>query len=147
MTVEEFRDVDARYRTEKPKLFRLSSSDPQASEMQLDDIEAQVGVKLPACYRAFLKEFGGGEFGLTDVFSANPESEWYLPARHADAASYLPDGLLPFSDDFAGGLYVFEIKGGEAQDRVLYWNQDGGLVPTDFLDIFEFVAKHAYEPA
>jgi hypothetical protein len=147
MTAEEFRNIDARYRTEKPKLFRLASSDPRASEEQLDEIEARMGVKLPVSYRTFLKEFGGGEFGLTDVFSANPESEWYLPARNADAASYLPEGLLPFSDDFAGGLYVFEIKGGLAEERVFYWNQDGGLVPTDFCDVFEFVAKHAYEPA
>lgn len=147
MTIEEFKTIDARYRAEKPQMLSLSSSDPKASEDQLDRIEAEVGVKLPLSYRKFLQEFGGGEFGLTDVFSANPGSEWFLPARQADALSYLPEGLLPFSDDFAGGLYVLKVKGGRAQEPVFYWNQDGGLMPTDFDDVLEFIAKHAYESA
>jgi hypothetical protein len=147
MTIEEFKSIDARYRVEKPKLFSLSSSDPKASEDQLARIEAEIGVKLSVSYRAFLQEFGGGEFGLTDVFSACPDSEWFLPARNADALSYLPGSLLPFSDDFAGGLYVLKVKEGQAQEPVFYWNQDGGLVPTDYDDVFEFVAKNAYESA
>jgi hypothetical protein len=63
------------------------------------------------------------------------------------AASYLPNALLPFSDDFAGGLYVFRLDDGESQESVHYWNIEDGLVNTGIANIFEFVARYAYEPA
>lgn len=147
MTLEEIRKIDAQFRREKPRLFEFSTPDVQASEDQLAAVEAKVGFELPKSYRTFLKEFGGGSFGLTTIFSADPGSEWYLPHRQVEISTYLPEGLLPFSDDFAGGLYVLKTNGEKAHDQVFYWNQDGGLVPTEYKDIFEFVAKHAYEAA
>jgi hypothetical protein len=147
MKLDEFRVIDQRARLAKPKLFMLSSPDPQASEETLNDLERRIGVALPLSYRIFLREFGCGNFGLTTVFSADPSSEWYLAAKFDEARRYLPAHLLPFSDDFAGGMYVLEIVGGEAMEPVLYWNEDGGLVATKFGNIFEFVARYAYEAA
>ena len=81
------------------------------------------------------------------VFSASPTSEWYLPTRQRRASAYLPPGRLAFSDDFAGGYYVFRVVDGQAQERVWYWNDDGGETPTEFADVLEFIARYAYEPA
>lgn len=147
MTLEELRQLDARYRLEKPKLFQLSTPDHPASEEQLAEIERAIGIRLPQSYRSFLQEFGGGNFGLVILFSADANSEWYLPLKQSEASQYLPDGVLAFSDDFAGGNYVFKVLNGQAQDVVFYWNQDGGESPTDFGNVFEFVARYAYEPA
>ena len=91
---------------------------------------------------------GGGSYGLTTIFSGDQNSEWYLPSKQVEASAYLPCNLLAFSDDFAGGLYVLKVADdGIANESVFYWNQDGGLVETDYVDVFEFVAKFAYEPA
>lgn len=147
MTIEELRRLDARYRQEKPNLFRLSTPDKPASEEQLTEMERAIGVRLPQSYRAFLREFGGGNYGLETFFSADPNSEWYLPLKHGEASRYLPEGLLAFSDDGAGGYYVFQVLSGQAQEAVCYWNQDGGESPTEFKDVIEFVARYAYEPA
>jgi hypothetical protein len=147
MTLEELRQMDARYRQEKPKLFQLSTPDPPASEEQLAEIERAIGVRLPRSYRAFLREFGGGNFGLATIFSADSNSEWYLPAKQGEACRYLPKGMLAFSDDFAGGNYVLKVLSGQAQEAVFCWNQDGGESPTVFKDVIEFVARYAYEPA
>lgn len=147
MTVEELRRLDARYRQEKPKLFQLSTPDQPASERLLAEVERAICVRLPPTYRAFLREFGGGSFGLVTIFSADPDSEWYLPVKQREASRYLPEGLLAFSDDFAGGNYVFKVLNGQAQEAVFYWNQDGGVSPTEFKDVLEFVARYAYEPA
>jgi hypothetical protein len=147
MKLDEFRVIDQQARRAKPKLFLLSSSDSLASEHALDDLHRNLGVALSPSYQTFLKEFGGGSFGLTNVFSADPNSEWYLVAKRDEARKYLPAHLLPFSDDFAGGMYVLEIVGGQAMEPVLYWNDDGGVVPTKFANVFEFVARYAYEAA
>jgi hypothetical protein len=147
MIVEELQEIDRRYRQEKPALFELSTPDKPASEQQLEEVERSIGVRLSPSYRAFLTEFGGGSFGFAVIFSADPDSEWYLPNKQRKARNYLPEGLLAFSDDFAGGNYVLKIVDGEAQEAVFYWNDDGGEAPTEFKDIVEFVARYAYEPA
>nr|WP_200157350.1 SMI1/KNR4 family protein [Allochromatium vinosum] len=70
-----------------------------------------------------------------------------MPEKNKEAAKYLPSGLLAFSDDFAGGYYVLSVTDGRAEDPVLYWNSDGGLIETEFDDVLEFVVRYAYEPA
>jgi antitoxin YobK len=147
MTLEELRRLDASYRQKKPRFFELSTPDPPASEQQLEAVERALGVQLPQRYRQFLCEFGGGTFGLATIFSADPDSEWYLPRQQSEASRYLPEGLVAFSDDFAGGNYAFRIANGRAQEPVVYWNQDGGEMATEFSDVIEFVARYAYEPA
>ena len=147
MTLEDLKAMDSRYRLEKPKLFEIAQADPPATQHDLDSVENSIGVKLPDSYRRYLSVYGGGVFGFTVIFSAYTDGEWFLPNRQRDAATHLPHGLLAFSDDFAGGYYVFKIADGSADDRPWYWNADGGLVHTNFANIYEFVARYAYEPA
>lgn len=147
MTLEELRSTDSRYRREKPKLFELAQSDPPAAPEELNAVEDSIGVKLPKSYRDFLAAFGGGTVGLAVIFSAYSDGDWCLPDRQRDAEEFLPSGLLAFSDDFAGGCYVFKVTDGIADERPWHWNQDGGLSKTKFANVYEFVARYAYEPA
>ncbi|MCW1916970.1 SMI1/KNR4 family protein [Luteolibacter sp. GHJ8] len=147
MTLEQFQQ---RHRTgvvEKPKLFALIPADPPASIQQIAETESQLGVQLPAKYQQFLSAFGGGSFGLINIFSACSDSDFYLPMRREESRNYLPDDLVPFSDDGAGGLYVMKVSGQALGDAVFYWNQDGGLDTTEFEDILEFIARYAYAAA
>lgn len=147
MGLDEFRAADRAARVATPKLFILAPPDRPATERELEQAEQAISAELPDSYRAFLREFGGGSYGLITVFSADPTSEWFLGARVMQARAYLPTHLLPFSDDFAGGLYVFEIAEGQASEAVWYWNGDGGLTRTEFSDVLQFIARYAYQPA
>lgn len=147
MTIKELHKIHQRYQSEKPKLFLLVKPDPPATEEQINTVESEIGVLLPSDYRAFLADFGGGMFGFTNVFSGYKDSDFFLPCRNKEASKYLPGDLLAFSDDQVGGFYVFKVLNGKAQESIYYWNSDGGLVNTDFADLFEFVARYAYEPA
>jgi hypothetical protein len=147
MNIEAFREIDREFRTSRPKLFSASPSDPPAEGSELDAVESEVRARLPKSYREFLSEFGGGDFGFVAVFSSTPESEWYLPVQAARAQQFLPQNLLPFSDDFAGGYFVFRIVDGRCEEKVLYWNTDGGLIETQYKDALDYIAACAYEPA
>ena len=147
MDIEQFRRLDASLRAERPKPFRLMPPDPPASAEALLKVEKSLGITLPKTYKEFLSEFGGGNFGLTNVCSADPNSEFYLPNKQAEIAKYAPEGLLVVSDDFAGGLYVLRVVDGAADEAVLYWNVDGGLVATPFANVLEFVERYAYHRA
>ena len=147
MTIDVFRKLDREGRASRPKAFLLASPDRPATPIALRELERVVGAKLPHSYREFLIEFGGGSYGLTTVFSADPQSECYIAARFDEPRPSLPTGLLPFSDDFAGGLYAFEIVDGQAREPVLYWNTDGGTRKTQFGNALEFIAQYAYQAA
>lgn len=147
MNMDAFKRLDERYRSERPELFRLSASDKPATRDQLHYVEQAIGVKLPQSYRSFLEEFGGGCFGLLTIFSADPEGEWYLPTKLAEARTFVPQTALPFSDDFAGGYYVLTQEDGVALEPVFYWNADGGTTRTEFESVLDFIARYAYEPA
>ncbi len=147
MNIDEFRAIDQEARLSKPKLFSLATPDALASVEALDNLQRAIGVILPISYRGFLNEFGGGNFGLVTVFSADPNSEWFLPNKYDEARRYVEKRMLPYSDDFAGGLYVLEIVDGLAKEPVFYYNVDGGLIKTGFVTMLDFVARYAYEPA
>lgn len=147
MTLDEFTQIHCRYKEEKPKLFSVVRPDRPATPEQLELVEGKLGMRLPDRYRDFLAVFGGGSFGFVSIFSADPGGDSYLPHKVKDAAQYLPCALLPFSDDFAGGYYVFRISNGQPCERVSYWNCDGGIVDTEFGDVLDFIARYAYEPA
>jgi len=134
-------------RAERPKVFQLTQPDKTATEVKLTEVAARLGIQLPMNYREFLKVYGGGDFGFINIFSADQTSEWYLPERQAAASAFLPKGLLAFSDDFSGGYYVFEVEDGLAAEQVYYWNQDGGLISTEFGNVLAFIVRYAYRPA
>lgn len=147
MTLDTFKKIDVRFRNEKPALFRLSRPDPAASDEQLLAVESEIGVTLPEKYREFLKEFGGGDFGLITVFSADPLSMWRLPKQLDVAKGHVPVGFIPISEDGCGGYYGLYLRNGRSNDEIYYWHFDSSLEATGFNDILEFLARHAYEPS
>lgn len=148
MNIEEFRQIDARYRAERPKLFRLSRPDRPATATEIEEVEKRLGAQLPDKFKAFLMEYGGGDFALEAIYSATPESDLYLPTKVEFAHRVLPSSYVPISDDGAGGYYVLEVRDGLASERVHYFDSDSGEVePTEFNDSLAFIARYAYEPA
>lgn len=84
-------------------------------------LERGLAVKLPEQFCAFLTNYGCGYVGKINLFSARPESEWYLPLRNART---LPASFLAISEDEAGGFYGFSRVGPECGPEVLYLYPD-----------------------
>ena len=122
MTIDEFKQLEDACRVRKPSIFRLAFPDPPASNDQIAQVEAAINCRLPESYRQFLSLRGGGDYPLLSVFSANPDSDHYLPRRREEFRSQVGDNLLPIHDDQAGGLYVLRIAGDFAADEVYYFD-------------------------
>lgn len=144
MTIEQFREADILGRAKKPKIFALIPPDRPATQEEIRSVEVSIGARLPLAYARFLSEFGGGTYGLVAVFSADADSDHYFVRRVNELAAHVPQGLLAFSDDQAGGVYAFRVEDGNALERVWYWNADGGLVETTFENALEYIAQNAY---
>jgi hypothetical protein len=144
MNIDEFRVIDEKGRKADPFLYESSYTDARATEESLADLERVIGVRLPTTYRTFLQEFGGGYVGSAVVFSADPSSDWFLPAKLLETREYLPSHTIPFSDDFCGGFYVFEFKDGQCNEVVKYYHFDGGLISTKYSNVLDCLADIAY---
>lgn len=145
MNIEEFRNIAARYRAERPKLTRLSRSDRPATATEIEEVERRLSTQLPDRFKAFLMEFGGGDFALEAIYSAIPDSDWYLPTKAEFARRLLPNNYLPISDDGTGGYYVFEVGDGLASEKIYYFDSDSGNIePTGDEDVLSFIARYAF---
>jgi hypothetical protein len=147
MTKDEFKQRLVEARQERPKVFEAAVSDAPASDRQIESLERLLGFSLEDSHREFLQKFGGGEFGFGVLFSADPESEWYvytqLKQSGLDASSF-----VPVSDNFAGDAYGFRVERGRCKKPVVVWDHEiGGIRETDFGDVYEFMDRYALRPA
>lgn len=145
MTIDEFKRLEDAYRISKPSIFRLASPDPPASAEQISSVETAIKCLLPESYRQFLASCGGGDYALFLVFSANPDSEYYLPRRLEELRPLIGGGLLPFHDDEAGGLYVLRINHNVAAEAVYYLDwETQELSGPEYESVIDAVANRAF---
>lgn len=126
MMIDEFIEFESAVRLVKPAIFRLAKPDQPASDRDIENAEAILGCRLPPSYRQFLKKCGGGDYPLMSVFSAHPNSDWYLVKRVESLRELCPANLLPVHDDQAGGFLVLKIVDGQALEPVYYFDWETG---------------------
>lgn len=140
MDVKAFRRLVAEVKAENPVLFGLDS-DPPVSEDQVRETEALLGVELPTEYRAFVKEFGAGYFGYTNVFSATPKGHWSIVERNQAGLDELVR-FVAVSDNGVGDYYGFRVRNGVCESVVCFWDHESCEVEaTSFTDLFDYLAE------
>ena len=112
--------VDAA-RTAHPVWFDLPS-DALASDSDLERVSRQLGVELPGDYAWFLREYGGGDFGLATVHAADEYTDCHVVDRQPGEPAQMP----AFSDYGAGDRYVFPVEDGVAADEILWLDHETG---------------------
>lgn len=114
--------------------------EPLATEEQIANVESRLGFKFPMQYRDFLKRIGSGYFGFTNIFSVNPDGEWYL--LNKIEGFNLPEGFLPITDDETGGCFGFKVINNSCSTEVYYlYPDDGGEPIRKFPTFLDYVVK------
>ena len=106
--------VDAA-RTAHPVWFDLPT-DALAGDADLERVSRRLGVELPSDYAWLLREYGGGDFGLATIYSADERSNLFVVDQQQAEAD---KALLAFSDNGCGDLYVFPLEDGIAADSAI----------------------------
>ncbi len=143
MDRDEFRAIVERVKADRPVWFGLPSDEPP-DEDQLRAVEQSLGARLPDDYTWFLREYGGGDFAFVRVLSADPGSDLAITAQQWDE---LPDGVIAFSPNGTGDMYVFPVESGVAQDRVLFFDHETGELSPSEPDFLTFVSRNAFGDA
>lgn len=135
----------------------IQEADNPLNEQQLDALEQQLGVTLPAPYRAFLRAHNGGypepnAFPIEgDYADDHALLDWFLgvrPGQTRDLADYaqryrdrVPAGFLPIGYDPGGNLICLVVDGPDS-GKLFFWDHereaDSGEQPS--YDNLAFVA-------
>lgn len=145
MNSERFAQLVEETRKRNPVWFELES-DPPAETDLIEAAESHMGVQFPAEYRFFLRNYGGGYFGFSNVFSVQPGSEWNVETRNSRLEAGVVD-FLAISDPGTGDYYGFRLADGASTPNVYVFDHDGRtLERTLFSDLFDYLAAVALRP-
>lgn len=136
MLRDEFNALIEKATTDHPHWFQLERDAP-AEEPDVREAERQMGVELPAEYRHFLVDHGGGYFAFAFVFGVDSTSDWFVVERnHPRLASF-----LAVSDPGTGDLYGFRVdeRGRCGREVVVFEHETGGVRATSFVDFYEMM--------
>ena len=144
MNISEFMGIVSEVKENKPILFGLES-DEAASDNEVEQIEEYYGVELPESYKEFLKEFGGGYFGYTVVYSCDCNSRFYLVnnvlKEWIDTYNFFP--VIDFE---TGDLCGFKINGNKCGEYMCIFNHDEQQVIEETEDdLFQALVKYGFK--
>lgn len=113
-----FEVLVSKVRTDHAIWFDRSAPDSPAGEEALVRVEEELGALLPPDFRWFLATYGGGDFALARVYSADADSDLYI----VDNQPLESVALVAFADDGTGLQFAFPIEQGTCVDRVQIWD-------------------------
>jgi cell wall assembly regulator SMI1 len=116
---------------------------PGASPEQIESVEAELGVELPADYRRFLQQHNGGDLednflppdadaSARYLYSAGPNDDDEIYDLATAAGFYAPDSpsdpeidpdYLPIGEDDGGNVICLKVRG-EDRGAVYFWAHD-----------------------
>ncbi len=116
MEFKDFISLVKKVEKENPILFELNS-DRIASDNDINQIENYYCLKLPESYKLFLKEYGGGYFAYTVVYSCDTNGKFFVK-KNVTKEWVDKYHLFPVIDFETGDLGVFKVDNRMCEDLV-----------------------------
>ncbi|MBQ8262782.1 MAG: SMI1/KNR4 family protein [Lachnospiraceae bacterium] len=122
-----------------PTLFALET-DVKADIEKIEDIEKHYDIILPEAYKDFVRQYGGGYFGLVVVYSCDCSGMFYL--KDNISKEWVEEKcFLPVIDLETGDFLGFEIDAGICKSKVtLYLHEEVSLQKME-LDFYEALLR------
>lgn len=140
MDITEFEHIAESAMVEHPQWF-LAFDEWKADIEDIAEVERRLEVHLPEKYKWFMRNYGGGAFGFTDilpllvpeegedsVLSVNVESSWSVPFVAAS-----PVGT--------GDWWGFLVNGGDCSSEVHFIDHEDGSTTEQAVDFLDFVNR------
>jgi hypothetical protein len=147
VNINEFSKIVAEIRDKRPIWFGLES-DPPSTDLDIDEIEKALSIKLPDEYKQFIKMFGGGYFAFTIVYSGKEGSEWNIIMRNKDAGIIDSKAFMAVSENGVGDYYGFKVKDGKCESEITFYDhEDDNLKSTGYKDLFDYLIRIGLSPS
>ncbi|WP_433534553.1 SMI1/KNR4 family protein [Micromonospora sp. CA-249363] len=143
MEFEEFEAQVESFRAERadrlyPPGFQLFDSWTTTDE-DLDAVEAELGTRLPAKYRMFMRVFGGGVFSFVELLPAKSPDGRNEDLLSVNKDAYAVPGFVAVAPVGTGDWWGFVSENGVCREQVSFLDHEDGSIQFDSNDFLEFV--------
>jgi antitoxin YobK len=137
-------------------LERSRSADPmmldffegwRSTDDEIARIEGYFGIVLPAGYKRFMLDIGGGGFGFLDIFPLDERPDSVEDFRSVNSDKWWTADFVAFSPVGTGDLWGFMVEAGVCEDHVAFLDHETHEVSPGDQDFFEFLAGKALKSA
>jgi hypothetical protein len=146
MDYNKFLEIVNETRNKRPIWFGLES-EPKGNDSQIEKVEKALSLSLPDEYKSFVKEFGGGYFAFTNIFSVNDLGDWYIVNLNSQIGLIETHSFLAVSDIETGDYYGFTFEKGVCGSRVMFYDHEINKVEeTKYENLFEYILAFGLNP-
>lgn len=143
MDFQNFKKTIMKVKKEHPIWFGLEP-DSVAKDDDIYNAEKALKATLPDEYKKFLKEFGGGYFAFSVIFSLDPNSDWNLIKQNEKYNSILNKHII-FSDNESGDFYGFFVEENKCNPEIFFYDHEiDQWIRTKFDNLFAFLVEDAF---
>lgn len=141
MDFNEFSKIVDEKMVSNPIWFGLES-DSKSTDDDITEIENSISIILPQEYKQFVKNYGGGYFAFTNVFSGIRDSEWYIVTQNIEAGFNEANSFIAVSDNGTGDFYGFEVNDGKCESKISFYDhEDNTVKTTQYSNLFDYLVK------
>lgn len=130
-------------------VWREFSANPPADTQAIENLEAQVGIRLPRDYVGFLQRMNGGEGFLGEEYLSMWSIDWIIKSHETNMADDFWPGFLGFGSNGNLERFGFNLRN-DAKEIVALpyignWEDALYIAPT-FTAFLEAMYKVSLEP-
>lgn len=142
MNFEAFKELVEKTRSEHPVWFGIES-DECPDETAVIEAERKLGSKLPADYKKFIFEYGGGYFALSNVYSLEKKSDWNMVDMNYKYNA-IRKGHVLISENGSGDFYGFKVVDGICEPKICFYDHEvEAWQESAFTSLFDYLEKFA----
>lgn len=142
MDFKSFKELVEKAKNDHPVWFGLDS-DESPDYTAITEAEEELGAKLPADYKDFILEYGGGYFAFSTVYSLESGSDWNLVDANYKYDSIRYDHVL-ISENGSGDFYGFKVVDGVCEPKIYFYDHQAETwQDSQHSNIFDYLKKSA----
>ncbi|QFT87266.1 SMI1 / KNR4 family protein [Bacillus sp. THAF10] len=146
MNYNEFLKIINETRNKRPIWFGIES-EPKGSDFQIQNVEKTLLLSLPDEYKRFVKEFGGGYFAFTNIFSVSEIGDWNIVKLNNQIGLRNSHSFLAFSDMETGDYYGFTFEKGVCDSKVSFFDHEiNKVVETKYENLYRYILDVGMSP-
>lgn len=140
MRFTEFCELVNDLKKKHPIWFELSSK-YLPNDTDLYNIEQYYNVTLPDDYKSFLKNYGGGYFGFSQVFSFDTTDKLYIMCNNS--IEFVKENkFISIADLGTGDLVGYKIQNKVCSNELYFWNHESkNLEKSHYKNFLDFILK------
>lgn len=118
----------------------------RATEEELNHVQRELSISLPADYLTFMTEVGGGAFGFMDILPARRDSPHRDDVMSVNLHPWWPVDFYAVAPVGTGDMWGFSYVDGVASDEIYFLDHEDGSLTSEQSGFLDFLAAKALRP-